>query len=220
MDGRSSRGGERGFALIEALASLTVVGMVSLMIVAGIGAARGAGAHLDASGAALDATEAAQSALRDRLEQIFPATLYDFTPQTVDFEGRSDGLSFVASPPDSQRPSALRRYTLSLDGGGDLVLASVSDVDPRVVSAAERLVLLKGVRSLEVAYFGPDPLRPEGGWRRLWRQEQLAPELIRIRVGFAPGDRRAWPDLIVHPRATIDAGCVININTHHCQGRA
>jgi general secretion pathway protein J len=211
--------GERGFALVETLASLVVIAMMSLLIIEGVGAGRQVWTHIDAREAQGETLEAAESALRDRIEQTYPATLYVSSPQTIDFHGGRDGLTFIASAPDSERPSPLRRYTLSLDAAGALALASVSDVDPRVAGLARRQVLLEGVRTLDIDYFGaaaPDGIRR---WRPSWVEQQLPPELVRIRVGFEAGDPRRWPDLIVRPRVTIDAGCRINIATHHCQGR-
>jgi general secretion pathway protein J len=53
--------------------------------------------------------------------------------------------------------------------------------------------LLRGVARLELAYW-----RPDAGWSAEWEGGEL-PALIRIRLGFAPTDRRRWPDLVVAP---------------------
>jgi hypothetical protein len=34
------------------------------------------------------------------------------------------------------------------------------------------------------------------------------------------GDPRVWPELIVHPAATVDSLCVIDAATGDCRGRA
>jgi hypothetical protein len=46
------------------------------------------------------------------------------------------------------------------------------------------------------------------------------PELVRIRVGFAPGDRRVWPDLIIRPAVTIDGTCRVNRTARQCRADA
>jgi general secretion pathway protein J len=137
----------------------------------------------------------------------------------VDFDGGRDSLVFIANPPESSRPSALRRYSLGLDTAGELVLASVSDVDPTVTAEAARQVLITGVRALDIAYFGPAPPDNIPSWRPTWRNQPLPPRLVRIRLIFEPGDPRPWPDLIVRPRATIDSACLLNISNHKCRGR-
>jgi general secretion pathway protein J len=210
---------QAGFALVETLASLVVVGMIGLMIVEGVGAGRRVWERIDVREASGEVVESAQGTLRDRLEQTYPRTLYDEDPPTIDFQGGQDQLTFIANPPLAGRPSPLRRYSVSLDTAGELLLGSVSDVDPRFAPAAARQVLISGVRALDIAYFGavsPDP-RPR--WRSDWRNRAVPPELVRIRVVFEPGDPRIWPDLIVRPRATIDTACSLSIATHVCRGR-
>jgi general secretion pathway protein J len=157
--------------------------------------------------------------LRDRVEQIYPATRYDKSPPYIDFSGAASRMTFLANPPEAQRPGALRRYTLGVNTKGQLVLLEVSDVAPQGTRPAVR-VLLEGVRQLDVAYFGataPDNTR---GWRQEWDSEAALPEIIRIRLAFEPGDRRLWPDLIIRPRTTIDTECLLNPITHACKGRA
>jgi general secretion pathway protein J len=211
---------DAGFALVETLASLVVVSMISLLIIAGLGAGRRAWERLDTREAGGEVIESAQQSLRDRLEQTFPTTLYDTNPPSVNFLGARDSLVFISNPPESGRPAALRRYSLSLDTAGELVLASVSDVDPNVTAEAARQVLITGVRALDIAYFGPAPPDDTPRWRQTWSQEPLAPRLIRVRLTFEPGDPRPWPDLIVRPRVTIDSACLLNIANHKCRGRA
>jgi general secretion pathway protein J len=202
------------------LASLLVVSLMVLMMAEGIDAGRTAWRRLDQREANGELMEAAQSTLRDRIEQAYPKTIYNINPETVDFHGAQDSLLFVATPPEASRPSPLRRYSLKVDAAGELVLASASDVDPSVASTAARQVLLNHVRGLEMAYFGAAGLDQLRQWRPTWDLQPEPPELVRVRVTFAPGDPRQWPELIVHPRATIDAGCAIDANTHGCRGRS
>jgi general secretion pathway protein J len=215
----ATRRRDDGFALVESLASLVVVGMISLLIIDGLGAGRRAWERVDAREATIEVIEGAQQTLRDRLEQTFPTTLYDTNPPSIDFLGGRDTLTFIANPPESARPSALRRYSLGLDTAGELVLASVSDVDPMVTSLARRQVLIRGVRALDIAYFGPAPPDNAPAWREAWTGQPLPPQLIRIRLVFEPGDPRPWPDLMIRPRITIDNACLLNITNHKCRGR-
>ena len=207
-----------GFALIEALASLVIVGMIGLMLFAGIGTGARVWERIDTRQAGREAVESAQSTLRDRLEQIYPATLFDKNPPYVDFTGQANRLVFTSSPPKSGRPAPLRRYGLFLTAAGKLILTSVSDVAPQTDTVINQ-VLLTGVQGMDVAYFGsaqPDFTRR---WRPTWDDEAALPSAIRIRLTFEPGDRRPWPDLIVHPRTTIDVSCSLDPVSHGCKGR-
>lgn len=210
---------EQGFTLIELLASLTVLSLLGLMILAGMGGRSIAWGRMDREASAGEAVEATQALLRERIEHLWPATLYTIVPPGPDFRGTVDQMTFLAPPPTQQQPGPLRRYRLSLEVGGELVLESRSDValDPNHWS--ERQVLLTGVQSLDLAYFGSALQGGGPAWRGDWLEQPFTPGLVRIRLDFPDGDRRRWPDLLIHPAADIDAGCVLEIASGRCRGR-
>ncbi len=219
MNQRVFTSSSRGFALVEALASLVVVGMIGLMLMAGVTTGRRVWERIDTREARGETLDAAQISLRGRFEQAFPQTLYDEDPPYIEFQGTDRIVTFLANPPEAGRPAPLRHYTLSLDTAGELALASISDPDPPEHAIVTREVLLRGVRQIDMAYFGsaqPDNTRR---WRPVWHDNAVLPELIRVRLAFEPGDPRLWPDLIVRPRATIDSACLLNTITHRCKGR-
>jgi general secretion pathway protein J len=208
-----------GFALVEALASLLIVGMMSMLMFQGMGVGKRVWEKVSRATASDEAIEGAQTILRGRIEQMYPATLYGGNEAEADIAGSADSLEFLAPPTDAGRPAPLRRYRVELTVGGQLTLSSISDVvwaqDPHITQQ----VLLTGAQQIDLAYFGvgqPDFTRQ---WRSKWTQQVTPPELVRIRVAFAPGDPRHWPDLIVHPLTTIDSGCILSAATSHCRGR-
>lgn len=216
---RGGRDIDGGFALVEALVSLVIVAMISLLMIEGVTTGRRVWERIDASSANGEAIDAAQAILRDRVEQIFPATLEDRTPPSIDFDGGSQALTFLSSPAQFERPAPLRRYRLALTAGGDLVLSSTSDVASPADGVVSRQTLLRGVRAVDLAYFGaadPDQIRH---WRQAWEEQPEPPELIRLRLAFEPGDRRQWPDLIIRPRVTVDTGCKFNPVNPGCGSR-
>ena len=218
MRGRARTTGSDGFALVEALASLVIVGLIGLMLFEGIGTGARVWERMDARQSGRENVDSAQSTLRDRLEEIYPATLYDKTPPYADFAGQASHIEFISSPPQSARPAPLRRYGVLLNTAGQLILTSVSDVAPRTDTVVNQ-VMLRGVRAIDIAYFGsaqPDFTRQ---WRPSWDDESLLPDAIRIRLAFEPGDRRVWPDLIIHPQVMIDTSCSVDPISHGCKGR-
>jgi hypothetical protein len=56
--------------------------------------------------------------------------------------------------------------------------------------------LIAKVKDLDLAYWGAPSREQPSGWQTQWDGPAI-PELIRIRVLLAAGDRRRWPDLIV-----------------------
>lgn len=216
-----STASEAGYAIIEMLVSLLIMGMVSVMMISGFSAGRRVWERTDSQTHAAEIVGGAQMLLRQRLEHIFPVTQFDTMPPGVDFDGQSNSLTFIAPPRAAQSPSALRRYKLWLSPRGELVISSLSTValDPKG-AADENLVLLSGVQALDISYFGmsrADVKAP--GWYPDWTKKREAPNLLRIHVAFDANDTRVWPDLIVRPRTTIDSECVLNPATGGCRGR-
>jgi general secretion pathway protein J len=219
MVSRARGAASGGFALIEALASLVVVGMISLLVFQGVGMGRRVWEGIDNVATTEEAIEGAQEAVRGRIEQMYPATLYGGDEALADIKGDADSLEFLAPPNEAKRPAPLRRYRLELTVGRQLVLSSMSDVistrDPHIT----RQVLLTGVQQIDLSYYGaaqPDLARQ---WRSTWYQQVAPPELVRVRVAFPRGDRRSWPDLIVRPLTNIDSNCVLSSATSRCRGR-
>src|ERR1700677_402109 len=105
--------GEAGYAIVEVLASLVIVGMISIMMISGVTTGERVWERMDANDAAGESIAGAQLMLRERIEQLFPATLNDVMPPYADFDGTSDQISFLSEPKDSERPRALGPYPLS-----------------------------------------------------------------------------------------------------------
>jgi general secretion pathway protein J len=206
---------QAGFALIEALASLVLVGLISLMLIDGVGAGTRVWERLDARAAGGESVEAAQSLLRDRIERMYPADRYDAPRAYVDFAGSAGRLSFLAPPPQAVGPAPLRRFQLGLTDSGDLVL----DADPQIGPDGPRtqIVLLRGVRALAISYFGAALADPQRRWRADWSHRAQPPEAVRLRLAFAPGDRRQWPDLVVRPGASVGADCSYSASGGGCR---
>jgi general secretion pathway protein J len=207
-----------GYAIAEMLASLVILGMIGTMMISGITTGQRVWERMDASDIAAENVAGAQLLLRERIESAFPATRNDTVPPFADFEGKADSISFLGEARDSERPTALRRYRLALDTDGDLVLSGVSDVALNQAVPSEVLVLLRGVQEFDVAYYGPQPNGPSA-WQLSWDRQAALPQLVRIRLQFEQGDRRAWPELLIKPMVTIDSLCVLNAANGRCRGR-
>jgi general secretion pathway protein J len=214
----SSRSPDGGYTIVELLVSLVILGMLGLMMVSGVSAGRRVWERTDALDTAVEEVAGAQMLLRQRIEHVYPVTVFETLPPTSDFDGESSSMTFIAPPRDAQSPSALRRYKIWLSPQGELMLSSVSTVSANPTVADENLVLLVGVQALDLAYFGPDS-KGNPGWSLQWSKQAMVPNLIRVHVAFGRGDSRVWPDLLVKPRVTIDSECVFNPATGHCRGR-
>jgi general secretion pathway protein J len=216
----STRSHIAGYTLVEMLATLVIVGLISAMMLSGINTGRRAWERADVANLAGETISGTQMLLRARLERAFPATRYDRIPTYADFFGKADGINFLSPPRDIQAPSGLMRYTLGLASNGDLVLNSLSDLALNPQSPGQPLVLLHNVQQLDIAYYGVVPPDKGPNWHDTWGPSAVLPMLIRIRVQFPPDDPRTWPELVVKPFATVDSMCVLTVMTGKCRGRA
>uniref|UniRef100_B0T7N4 General secretion pathway protein J n=1 Tax=Caulobacter sp. (strain K31) TaxID=366602 RepID=B0T7N4_CAUSK len=208
-----------GYTLIELLVALAVVGLLSLMLLTGLSRGNRTWIRMDHAATRVEGVEAAQALLRARLQHAWPATLYNMQPPGPDFDGEATRLIFLAPPAARDGPGALRRFRLELEPSGDLVLASVSDVALTPRGPETRDVLLRGVQAISLNYFGAIEPDPTPHWRERWSQRPRMPSLVRVRLRFGAGDRRLWPDLIVHPLADMDTECVLVPATGGCKAR-
>ena len=209
-----------GFSLVELLVALALLGLLAAMLAAGVGAAGLAARRLRTGGTAVEAVATPQQILRARLARMRATVRLTSAKPTLDAEGTPDSLTFIGTPVDRAAPDALYRYRLERTAAGDVVLAAVSVLDARAdggdAAAWERIPLVRGTAGMALAYFGDDPVDGGRHWQDHWRQRPQPPEAIRVRIAFPAGDQRAWPDLIVRPRATVNSACRIDRFSGRC----
>ncbi len=206
---------DAGFTLVELLVSLALLGIAAVLIAQSFRLDRNALWRLQARASAGEEIAAAQNLIRSRVEHLFAQAHFDNAGPSVEMEGASDHLDFLASSPNLLTP--IQRYRLSLNPAGDLDLAgaatgggSASSSDP---------TLLRGVQHLEISYYGPSGPSHARGWTHDWSMQASPPELVRVRLNFAAGDRHVWPELIMRPGVTVDTACVLDPETSLCRGR-
>ncbi len=208
-----------GFSLVEALAALAVLGLVSLMLMAGLASAGQAWRRTVGLQTSDEGVAGAQRLVRERLEHAYPAALFGGSQPEVDFRGQGAGVEFLAPAPEADGPHALRRYTLAVLPGGELALSWRSELSPDPPPPNRTDVLLRGVQALRIDYFGAGRRGAARAWTPRWIAADRPPELVRIVADFPPGDPRTWPTLIVRPAADVDDACMLRAGTAGCRGR-
>jgi general secretion pathway protein J len=205
---------ERGFTLLELLVAITLLGV----LMAALFGALQLGARVWETGETrLEASarvQVVQDFLRRQLGQTMPLVEVTSDPRASGgllFAGEGDRLRFISLLPEQLGAGAwLMEVALSVPAQAGapanlvirwqlLDLTGEADMAP----PAEERVLIEGVESLNIAYFGGSPAHQAPSWWQQWRQQRSLPTLVRLRVGFPEGDGRVWPELIVAPMVDL-----------------
>jgi general secretion pathway protein J len=190
---------QSGFTLLEMLVVVVVLGLLVVGLTHGVRAGLalwhaqnrrvGETAELDAS----------TRALRSLLTGIggSPSGAAAGGAATATINGDASHLTFVGDLPTGLGMTRRADITIELRGGSLVLrwtphLHEVSTAPPPRPTETE---LIAGVHRIEFSYWGSAAADQPAAWQVSWDGPAI-PELIRIRVVFAKGDRRHWPDLI------------------------
>ena len=192
------RRGDAGFTLLEILAALVVLAALLLALRQGVAfgvVATDTQARMAVGREDLDTVA---RALRHLVEAMDPGTVME----PVRLNAGPHALAFPTELPsaaavDLAQPGV--SAALLLTESGRLVLRWTPRrhaVQLGPPPPAHETELLRGVASLDIAYWRPSP--GGGTWDSAWSAPGL-PALVRLRVGFPPGDPRHWPDIVAAP---------------------
>jgi general secretion pathway protein J len=191
---------EHGFTLLETLVSLVVIGLIMAGLAQGFRfglAAWDVQARLLAGGGEIDA---ADRGLRRLIARMDPAGDAAHPPLL----GSASGMSFAAPLPLAMTAPGDRRAAMRLaleDGRLVLIWTPAPHAIPLMPMMARRTEVLRGVQSLNLAFFGAIGPGPPA-WRTTWNEARL-PDLVRLRIVFGRGDPRHWADIVEAPRQAL-----------------
>jgi general secretion pathway protein J len=202
-------GRQGGFTLLEMLVALIVLGFLIIGLNQGVQTGLGiwrAQARQVGHVAELAPTARVLQSLLAGIP-VVPLTNNDRgSPRPISFRGTESRLEFVGDLPNGLGLTQRAEMALVLKDDR-LVLSWV----PRrrelggTAQPSSDAELLRGVARLQLDYFNTSAQGVPAGWVARWDAPAL-PALIRVRLGFAKGDNRHWPDLIVAPRLAAPAG--------------
>ncbi len=202
---RPKGAGERGFTLLELLVAITLFSMLSVMMYGGLSFGARAWERTGQADSRQSQVQLVQSLLRRELSQVRVVEQGSSQRRPVlAFEGGRDRLVFVGPMPAHLGLGGDFLIGLEAEGvPGEKALILRWEVfrgDRRnldFTDAAEQEILIRGLETLRLGYFGAEAEELEPQWRREWRNQDELPRLVRAEVQFAAGDRRVWPELVV-----------------------
>ena len=208
---RTGNHGARGFTLVELLVGLSLMSLISLLLFGGFRFGLRAWEVGDDRIAAANEIAMAQHLLRRQLAEAQPVTI-GARPELAPtlFQGDDAGVTFVGPLPAHRGVGGFYIFSLATReerGGRQLLLrwrryrpdtVAGSDFDPK-----DESVLLNGIGSIAIEYFGQPTAAASARWLQRWDGTLGLPQLLRLRVAFPPGDVRRWPVFVVSPRLRI-----------------
>jgi general secretion pathway protein J len=223
MSTRPPHDGEAGFTLLELLISMTLLGLLMLVVLGGLRFGARAWERNEAHATATDDVRLAQTLLRHEIARIYPLFLMDqahLEDGHVDFDGSENSMSFLAPSPQALANAGRARITLTrAEHGGRAALVFSAKPELAASNQPYSEVLVQGLKSLDFSYFGSEQPEEAPSWHDRWSNEMRLPQLIRVHAIFADGDARNWPEFVVAPQISVDVSCDYDTLTKYCQGR-
>jgi general secretion pathway protein J len=219
-----ARARQAGFTLVEVLVALILLSLLTMALFFSVRFGVTAWQRGTGRSDQIHTSMLVQDLLRRLIGQAYPLVLSDGSGNgRVDFEGTSTSLDFLAPVPVALASGGRARFKLSIErhgDGSDLVVTSRPELAAAdAATELSRKTLLATIETAEFSYFGAVQSDGAAQWHDRWSGEMTLPMLVRVRLRFARGDPRLWPDLTIAPRITADVGCVYDPLTKLCRGR-
>jgi general secretion pathway protein J len=199
--------GGRGFTLLELLVSMTLLALVLGLLFGGLRTGTRVWEESARRGDDLARLQAVHGFLRRQLGELQPLAQRqrNLAPRST-FSGAREEVSFTGFLPAHFGFAGFQVIGLGVvedDDGRHLgVWWYPFDPDgepPPRLPEEQRTLLIEDVDEVEFAYYGAPGRRAEPQWNDLWEDMEHPPRLVRLRVAFADGDPRTWPELVVRP---------------------
>lgn len=185
-----------GFTLLEMLVALLLLALATALLP---GALRLGQRALSAPEAFDAKSEAVQglAALQTKLAQAVPIRRSgkEGAIFAIDFEGRPDGVSFVAVAPMSVGVRSLVRYAITRDAGsrpGVTIALKRLGGDERL-DEENAVIQLSGDQRMSLRYFGRKSGEREAQWADDWVDQPALPQLVSWSAG---GSASATPAIV------------------------
>lgn len=197
-------GRQAGFTLLEVLVAVIVLGLLMVGLSQGVRsgfAFWSAQSRRSGETVELDATARLFRALLTGIPVQPAAASVPGAAMAIGFEGQADRLTLVGDLPTGFGDARRADITISLRDGRVILAwtAHRHEQSGGAAPAPAEAELIRGVETLEFAYWGMPPGATAAAWLPQWDGPAL-PELIRVRLRFGKGDNRRWPDLIAAPQ--------------------
>lgn len=215
-----------GFTLIEIVVAMVILGALMMLLWSGLTFSMRSWDAGDRVGRVAADRRIGEAFLRRELGELFPMRFRDPTRVLVAFEGAHDHLRFVSARPAGVSMGGLALVSLEVAGDArrgerNLVMRrALPDDDAKgfePLDAAEPSVLIAGVDSIDLEYFGAESDFSDPRWRDDWKPPERIPQLVRMHVKMVDGT--ALPEMTMRLMLGEEAGCLDNTFQRFCRPR-
>ncbi len=192
---------QAGFTLLEVLVALMVLGLLVVGLTQGVRAGLALWQAQTRRVGEVAELDAAARVLRTLLSGVAPPVSGAAANSAMTITGTADRLEFVGNLPTGLGTTQRADIVLEPKDGRLMLIWTphrheTSTAPPPKPVETE---LIGRIARLDLSYWGSPGADQPAGWQEKWDGAQF-PVLIRLRLAFAKGDPRHWPDLIVAPQ--------------------
>ena len=204
---------QKGFTLLELLISITLLGMILVLLFGGLRLGVRSWDAVQQQVDNLNTVRSVENFLRREIAMTQPYRWKSATGQRLAFLGERSKINFIAQLPARIGGGGLYAISLGIEHsvtGKRLVWkhlpldAMVLDFSP--LAQAQEIVLagseFSAVDDIWLTYFGQANDSAAPVWMDRWDSDARLPMLIRIQVKLANGSE--WPDFVVAPLVTSE----------------
>ena len=191
----------KGFTLIEVIIAMTLLSLILVLLFSTLFTANRSWQSTEKKITQNDELRLVGHFIQRQLSQTIPLMWIDKDERRLIFEGGNNELRFTSALPAHRGGGGIQIITLKVNQVDetrhlDLYYRNADpDSSPfEKEDGIEQITLLENIDNIELAYFGREKLDEDPVWRDEWKNDELLPLLISLKIHTVEGSPD-WPEI-------------------------